>query len=129
MLMVSSTVRIFLATQPTDLRRSFDRLAGEVEHFLGHDPLSGDLYAFRNRRGDRMKILYFDRSGWCLWYKRLEAGTFWFPAASERSVAVSAADLTLLLEGIDVEGVRRRKRFTLRRPAVVRDGVAVAVPA
>ena len=129
MLMVSSTVRIFLATQPTDLRRSFDRLAGEVQLFLGHDPLSGDLYAFRNRRGDRIKILYFDRSGWCLWYKRLEAGTFRFPAASERSVAVSAADLTLLLEGIDVEGVRRRKRFTLHRPAVVRGGVAAAVPA
>jgi transposase len=127
--MVSSTVRIFLATQPTDLRRSFDRLAGEVSCFLGHDPLSGDLYAFRNRRGDRIKILYFDRSGWCLWYKRLEAGTFRFPAASERSVAVSAADLTLLLEGIEVEGVRRRKRFTLRRPDVERGGVAAAVPA
>ena len=129
MLMVSSTVRIFLATQPTDLRRSFDRLAGEVEHFLGHDPLSGDLYAFCNKRGDRIKILYFDRSGWCLWYKRLEAGTFRFPAASARSVAVSAADLTLLLEGIEVEGVRRRKRFTLRRPDVVQGGVTVAVPA
>ena len=127
--MVSSTVRIFLATQPTDLRRSFDRLAGEVEHFLGHDPLSGDLFAFRNRRGDRIKILYFDRSGWCLWYKRLEAGTFRFPAAGERSVAVSAADLTLLLEGIDVEGVRRRKRFTLNRPDVVRGVVAAAIPA
>jgi transposase len=129
MLMVSSTVRIFLATQPTDLRRSFDRLAGEVQHFLGHDPLSGDLFAFRNRRGDRIKILYFDRSGWCLWYKRLEAGTFRFPAASERSVAVSAAELTLLLEGIEVEGVRRRKRFTLRRPDVSRGSVAAAVPA
>ena len=129
MLMVSSSVRIFLATQPTDLRRSFDRLAGEVEHFLGHDPLSGDLYAFCNKRGDRIKILYFDRSGWCLWYKRLEAGTFRFPAASERSVAVSAADLTLVLEGIDVEGVRRRKRFTLRRPDVVHSGVTTAVPA
>ena len=127
--MVSSTVRIFLATQPTDLRRSFDRLAGEVEHFLGHDPLSGDLFAFRNRRGDRIKILYFDRSGWCLWYKRLEAGTFRFPAAGERSVAVSAADLTLLLEGIDVEGVRRHKRFTLNRPDVVRGVVAAAIPA
>lgn len=129
MLMVSSTVRIFLATQPTDLRRSFDRLAGEVEHFLGHDPLSGDLYAFCNKRGDRIKILYFDRSGWCLWYKRLEAGTFRFPAASERSVAVSAAELTLLLEGIEIEGVRRRKRFALPPRAVVRGGIAAAIPA
>jgi transposase len=121
--MVSSTVRIYLATEPTDLRRSFDRLAAEVQSFLGHDPLSGDLYAFRNRRGDRIKVLYFDRSGYALWYKRLEAGTFRFPSASTRSLAVSAAELTLLLEGIELEGVRRHKRFELRRPG---DSNAVA---
>jgi transposase len=125
MLTVSSTVRIFLATQPIDLRGSFDRLAAEVQLSLGHDPLAGDLFGFRNRRGDRIKVLYFDRSGWCIWYKRLEAGTFRFPTASARSVAVSAAELTLLLEGIELEGVRRRKRFVLRRPVVA----AAALPA
>jgi transposase len=127
MLMVSSAVRIYLATEPTDLRRSFDRLAAEVQNFLGHDPLSGELFGFRNRRGDRLKILYFDRSGYAMWYKRLEAGTFRFPSAGTRSVAVSAAELTLLLEGIDVEGVRRRKRFVLRR-AGDKAGIAAAPP-
>jgi len=122
--MVSSSVRIYLAAQPTDLRRSFDRLAAEVEEFLGRDPLSGDLFAFRNRRGDRLKILYFDRSGYALWYKRLEAGTFRFPSTSAASTVVSAAELALLLEGIDVEGVRRRKRFVLNR-----DAAAKSVPA
>jgi transposase len=127
MLMVSSAVRIYLATEPTDLRRSFDRLAAEVQNFLGHDPLSGEFFGFRNRRGDRLKLLYFDRSGYAMWYKRLEAGTFRFPSASTRSVAVSAAELTLLLEGIDVEGVRRRKRFALRRPGD-KVGIAAAPP-
>lgn len=128
MLMVSSTVRVYLATQPTDLRRSFDRLAAEVANFLGHDPLSGDLYAFRNRRGDRLKVLYFDRSGFAVWYKRLEAGTFCFPAATTRSLVVSAAELTLLLEGIDLDSVRRRKRFELHRPSAASAGVAAPVP-
>ena len=74
-----------------------------------------------------MKVLYFDRSGYCLWYKRLEAGTFRFPSAKARSLAVSAADLTLLLEGIDVEGVRRRKRFELRRPGDGKAGTSASV--
>lgn len=105
------SMRVFLATQPADMRRSFDGLAALVSGFLGQDPLSGHLFVFRNKRGDRVKILYWDRSGYCLWYKRLEEGTFRFPATAGPGVEVEAAELALLLEGIDLAGAARRKRF------------------
>lgn len=105
------SVRVYLAAQPADMRRSFDGLAAMTAEVLGQDPLSGHLFVFRNKRGDRVKILYWDRSGYCLWYKRLEAGTFRFPAAAGGSVEIEAADLALLLEGIDLAGAARRKRF------------------
>ncbi|MGH7868993.1 MAG: IS66 family insertion sequence element accessory protein TnpB, partial [Candidatus Dormibacteraceae bacterium] len=73
------SVRIYLATQPADMRRSFDGLAALTREFLGEDPLSGNLFCFRNRTGDRVKVLYWDRSGLCLWCKRLEKGVFSFP--------------------------------------------------
>lgn len=109
------SVRVFLATQPADMRRSFDGLAALVTGFLGQDPLSGHLFVFRNRRGDRVKILYWDRSGYCLWYKRLEEGTFRFPSAAGAGVEVEVAELALLLEGIDLAGASRRKRFVPAR--------------
>ena len=111
MLSLPPTVRIFLSTAPADLRWSFDRLAAIVRESLGEDPLSGHLYVFRNRREDRVKILYWDRSGFALWYKRLEEGTFRFPTSDTPCVRVDAADLALLLEGIDLRGAPRRKRF------------------
>ena len=107
-------VRVFVASAPVDLRWSFDRLAACTETVLGQDPLSGHLFVFRNRCGDRAKILYWDRTGYCLWYKRLEKGTFHLPSASESSVEMCAADLVLLLEGIDLAGARRQRRFLLR---------------
>lgn len=73
------SVRIFVCLAPTDLRRSFDGLAGMVAGVLSEDPLSGHLFVFRNRRADLIKILYWDRSGYCIWAKRLERGTFRFP--------------------------------------------------
>jgi len=112
MLMPPSSMRVFVATKPVDLRRSFDSLASCVEELLGQDPLSGHLFVFRNRQGDRVKILYWDRTGYCLWYKRLEAGTFRLPRGPEEGVEVDAAELMLLLEGIDLAGARRQRRFT-----------------
>ena len=106
-------VRIFLATEPVNLRLSFDGLVGLVRNHLGADPLSGHLFVFRNRVGDRVKILYWDRSGLAMWYKRLQRGTFRFPIIKGMSAQVSAADLMLILEGIDLAGARRRKRFQL----------------
>jgi transposase len=116
MLMLPPSVRIFVASQPVDLRQSFDRLACCAEEQLGGDPYSGHLFVFRNRRGDRVKILYWDRSGFCLWYKRLEQGVFRLPSSSSGGVELEWAELALLLEGIDLEGSQRRARW-LRRAA------------
>lgn len=109
------SMRVFLATQPADMRRSFDGLAALVTGFLGQDPLSGHLFVFRNKRGDRVKILCWDRSGYCLWYKRLEEGVFRFPSTAGPGVEVEAAELALLLEGIDLAGATKRKRFVPAR--------------
>ncbi len=111
MLSLPPSARIFLSTEPTDIRRSFDGLALLVEEVIGQDPFSGYLFVFRNRLGDRVKVLFGDRSGFCLWYKRLEKGVFHFPASSGRSVEIEAADLSLILEGIDLSGARRRERY------------------
>ena len=108
MLMLPPSVRIFVAAKPVDLRRSFDGLAAMAEEQFQADPFSGHLFVFRNRRGDRVKILYWDRSGFCLWYKRLEKGVFRLP--SERP-EIEAAELGLILEGIDLAGARRRPRW------------------
>lgn len=110
MLMPSSSMRVFVASDPVDLRRSFDSLAACTQDLLEQDPLSGHLFVFRNRQGDRVKILYWDRTGYCLWYKRLEKGTFRLPSGAG-AVEISTAELVLLLEGIDLAGARRRLRF------------------
>ena len=105
------TVRIFLCARPADMRRSFDGLAAMAREVINADPLCGHLFVFRNRRADRVKILWWDRGGFCLWYKRLEEGTFHFPSNSASCVEVEPAELALLLEGIDLAGARRRPRF------------------
>ena len=120
MLSVPGQVKIFLCLEPADMRRSFDGLAAMVEQVLAHDPLSGHLFVFRNRRGDRVKLLYWAGDGLCIWYKRLEVGTFRFPAASGADdaparVSVSATDLAMLLDGVDLASVQRQQRY--RRPA------------
>jgi len=99
------------------MRRGFDGLAGLVRDGLGHDPLSGSLFVFRSRRGDRLKLLWWDEDGYALFYKRLEAGTFRFPAvaAGEAGLEIRSADLALILDGIDLDSVKRSKRY--RRPA------------
>lgn len=113
-------LKIFLCTEPTDMRRSFDGLSGMVQTIMKLDPLSGHLFVFRNRSRDSIKILYWDRDGLALWYKRLEEGTFQFPTdstnsreADTASAEISESDLTLLLSGIDLQSVKRRKRYSL----------------
>lgn len=112
MLTLPPTVRVFLASAPVDGRRGIDGLAAVVREHFGEDPLSGHLFVFRNRRGDRAKILYWDRSGFWLLQKRLERGVFRFPESSGSRVEIEAAELALILEGIELAGAKRRKRFT-----------------
>jgi transposase len=115
MLSLPAAVRIWIATTPTDLRKSFDTLAELIRQQLRLDPLSGQLFVFKNRRGDRVKLLYWDDDGYVLLYKRLEVGTFRFPAAQDGCVSVRAADLQMLLDGVDPDSVKRSRRY--QRPA------------
>ena len=110
-------VRIFVCTQPADMRRSFDGLAQMVREFLGADPLSGHLFVFRSKRGDRLKLLYWDSDGLAIWYKRLEQGSYHFPPppANGHGIELRAAELAMLLDGVDLASVKRRQRY--RRPA------------
>lgn len=110
-------VRVLLCTSPTDMRKGFDTLAVLVRDDLGDDPLSGHLFLFVGRRRDRLKILYWDRDGYALWYKRLEKGTFRIPVAKPdaASIELKASELAMLLDGIDLRSIQRRQRF--RRPA------------
>lgn len=112
MLMLSPAVKIFVCAQPADMRRSFDRLAEMTRSLLAQDPLSGHLFIFFNRPRDRVKILFWDRSGFCLYYKRLEEGCF-CPLENRREI--SAAELTLILEGIELADAKQQKRFSLSR--------------
>jgi len=110
--MLSPAVKIFLCAQPADMRRSFDKLAEMTRSVLAQDPLSGHLFVFFNRPRDRVKILFWDRSGFCLYYKRLEEGCF---CLLDNKREVSAAELTLILEGIELADAKRQKRFSLER--------------
>jgi transposase len=111
-IMLPSAVRVFLCTRPTDLRKGFDGLSGLVQECFSQDPLIGHLFLFLNRRRDRIKILYFDRDGLAIWYKRLEAGTFQLPDTNARDgVELQPAQLAMLLSGIDLRTARQRKRF------------------
>jgi len=114
MFSVPGSVRVFVATTPVDLRRGFDGLAGLTREVLEQDPLSGHLFAFRNRRGDRLKVLFFASGGYCLFYKRLERGTFRLPTGKAMRLEIDAGDLGLILEGIDLSSATRRPRW---RPA------------
>src|ERR1700677_3265809 len=129
MLSLPLPVRIFLCTRHADLRKSFDGLAQMVREFLGADPLSGDLFVFRSKRGDRIKLLYWDSDGLAIWYKRLEEGSFALPStvatasisdsnraearasAGDHGVMLRPAELALLLDGIDLTPVKRQKRY------------------
>ena len=113
MLSLPPTVRIYLAAQPTDLRKSFDSLAAVVREGLQGDPLSGDIFVFRNKAADRIKLLVWEEDGYAIWYKRLEAGRYRFPSTPGElpRVEILAADLVMLLAGIDLASVKRGKRY------------------
>ena len=107
--------RIFISTQPTDMRKGFDGLSAIVEHQWDATPLSGDLFVFSNRRRTLLKILYWDGDGYAIWYKRLERGGFRIPPpTAEGRIELTAAKLAMILEGIDLKNTRQRKRY--RRP-------------
>jgi len=112
MLTLPPSVRVFLAVGPTDMRRSMDGLSALARDRLRLEPLSGHLFLFRNRRGDRLKILVWDQSGFWVLYKRLEQGTFAWPGPEEtETVEMRGADLMLLLSGVDVGATRRRRWY------------------
>jgi transposase len=105
---------IFLSTRATDMRKSIDGLCGEVQDYIGRDPVDGSLFVFLNRRRDKVKMLWWERDGFWVFYKRLEAGTFQMPQAAtgdERQWMLSAAQLQLILCGVDLRSVRMRKRY------------------
>jgi transposase len=110
---LSAAVRVYLAKEPADMRKSFDALAALVQDNLGLDPLSGHLFVFVNKRRDRIKILYWDRDGLAVWAKRLERGTYRIPDAAAGRVEMTAAELSALLAGIDLNTARRRERYCL----------------
>jgi len=111
MLGLAPQVKIFVCTEPTDMRRSFDGLAMMTETIVKEDPLSGHLFVFINRRRDRLKILWWEGDGAAIYYKRLEEGTFEIPAGENGRVRMKQAELAMLLEGVELKGMRRRRRF------------------
>lgn len=115
MLSLSAETRIYVAAEPTDMRKGFDGLQGIVSGVLEQDPLSGHLFLFVNRRRDKLKILYWDGDGLAIWYRRLEQGTFQMPviAPDQKSAVIRSDELTMLLRGIDYQNVQRRKRYAL----------------
>lgn len=95
-------VAVWVATTPVDMRKSFDGLAEVVRSFLGHDPLSGSMFVFRNKGGHLVKVLWWDRDGLAIYYKRLERGAFQFPRASGTAVEITREGLLRLLSGMSI---------------------------
>jgi len=112
------SVRIFLATEAVDMRKSIDGLAALVNGILGQNPFIGYVFVFRGRRGDRIKLLVWDRNGFILLYKRLERGRFRFPAISAPSRELDPMALALLLDGLDLELAAQAPRWQPQPPAM-----------
>lgn len=116
MLTLPPSVHVYVATEPTDMRKSFDGLSAVVAERFGANPLCGHLFVFRNRRGDQVRILFWDRTGYCILAKKLARGRFHLarrPPDGAAHVEVEAAELALMLEGIDLSEATRRKRWRL----------------
>lgn len=113
MLSLSPSSRYFLYRHQTDMRKGFDGLSGLVREALSKDPLSGDIFIFFNRRSTQVKLLAWERDGFAIYHKRLERGTYELP--SDQSVELRADELMLILQGISLKSVRRRKRFDISK--------------
>lgn len=114
MLTFPAGVKLYLATEPADLRKSFNGLSMLVEHQFGLDAMAGHLFVFLNRKANQVRILFWDRDGFCIVAKKLEQGTFRRSRQGEEGkahVEIDAADLALLLEGIEIKEVRRSRRY------------------
>ena len=111
MLSISPAVSLFLYTEPTDMRKSFDGLSGIVRSELEADPTDGSLFLFINRRRDRLKILHWDGAGFWLYYRLLEAGTFEVIASEDKCMRIDSTQLAMLLGGVSLVRVKRRKRY------------------
>jgi len=111
-----ATVRVFVAVAPADLRKGYDGLSQLARDALREDPLSGHLFVFSNRRRDRIKVLYWDRDGLAVWMKRLERGTYRWPAPGADRVEWTAAELAAVLGGLDLKATRKRPRYVRAAP-------------
>ena len=117
MLTLPPSVKIYVAAQPVDARKSFDGLSALIEAEFGLEPLSGHLFVFLNRRGHMAQMIFWDRNGFCIVKKRLEAGTFRLsrsPEGASTHVEINSAELGLMLEGLELAGAKRRKRYEHR---------------
>jgi transposase len=129
--MISGTgsTRIFLCTQVTDMRKSFSSLCGIVRSAMHLDPLSGYLFIFKNKHGDRIKCMYWDGDGLAMWYKMLPKGTFQFPSLEHlisAGLEIDTSTLRMILDGIDLSSIRRRERY---RPPVNKLDIHTSIPA
>ena len=115
MFTLSSSNRFHLYSQPTDMRKSFNGLSALVQNTLGSDPCSGDVFIFINRRRDKIKLLHWQGIGFTLYYKRLEEGTFEAPTYDPEvgSIILSYAQIVMLVDGLSIKNIQKRKRFTL----------------
>lgn len=125
MIALPPQIRVFLYRLPTDMRKSFHGLVALTESALMQDPLSGSLFVFVNRRRDRIKILYWGQTGFCIWYQQLQKGTYQLPAEASleecQTVEVTRSQLSLILDGIDLPSARQRMRFRLSSELSKRD--------
>ena len=118
MLTLGLTGRIWICLQPQDGRKGIDGLAAVVTTHLARDPLGGDLFVFRNRRGDRLKILAWQGDGYSLYLRRLERGTFAFPTGNTADLSITTTELAMILGGVELAGARQRTRYQRPEPVM-----------
>lgn len=112
MMSIPPSVKIYFCVMPVDMRCSFDALSELVRQYFQQEPQSGHLFVFRNKREDCMKVLYWDRDGYALWYKRLEKGTFTLPSGRiDGGVEIDGGTFSLLIGGFDFKRLKRKKRL------------------